>query len=861
MKKFKILFGAALLLLAVIIGCGDLESTIYLDWFKITFESNGGSAIPDIADVPNGTTITAPAPPTRTGYTFGGWYKEAGLTTEWDFDTDAVTDDITLYAKWTPIAITVYTVTFDANGGTVTPSSGTTGADGTLASLPEPIPPTGYYFAGWFTETENGTLVTIITVFSADATIYAQWTLTPITMYTVTFDVDGGSAIPDIPDVPDGTTITEPPPPTKAGNTFGGWYRDAELTTAWDFATNAVTDDITLYAQWKLNTYTVTFNVDDGAPVPADITDVLHGTTITAPTTPPTKANHQFGGWYKEAELTTAWDFATDAVTDDITLYAKWNAIAVTGVTLDGNTTVLTLSIGETAQLTVIVTPNDATNQNVIWSSSDPDVATVVDGLVTAVDEGTAIITVTTVDGGHTVTCEVTVTAFGISLNPSGPYTFPDATIPYTAQTARSVTVTNTGNQPTGALTAALSGADAASFTLSTTSINSIAVGGTRTFTVAPNTGLAEGTYTATVTVTGGNDISAAFNVSFTVNPADNQTPAAADYTIGNLTQTAGSVTAVTITAKSGKSPGAVSNIRYNNSTTIPQTAGTYAVTFDVAAATGWDAATGLSAGTLTVVAADPFTRGLAYEQADDGYGNLIQGVRVIGIGIAQLISGALVIPDNYEAAKEHEPNGNPAWDGWPVVEISDPFEQSHAFAGNMDITSVIIGSEVKYINPNAFNGCLNITNLTIGPNVERLGASAFYNCPKITDIIIPGNVESIHGAVFEVDVGNTSVPHTTITFSPGGDVNIGSRMFRNRRNITDVFIPSRVTSVGEYAFDGCADLVRVEFAEANVSIDDHAFPEGINGAGGEILMNAYLAGGAGTYTRDVGGSDWTKQP
>ena len=81
------------------------------------------------------------------------------------------------------------------------------------------------------------------------------------------------------------------------------------------------------------------------------------------------------------------------------------------------------------------------------------------------------------------------------------------------------------------------------------------------------------------------------------------QTPVADDYVVGNLNQAPGSVTAVTITAKSGKSPGVISNIRYANSTTIPQAIGTYAVTFDVAAASGWNAVTGLSAGVLTVSA------------------------------------------------------------------------------------------------------------------------------------------------------------------------------------------------------------------------------------------------------------------
>jgi len=105
---------------------------------------------------------------------------------------------------------------------------------------------------------------------------------------------------------------------------------------------------------------------------------------------------------------------------------------------------------------------------------------------------------------------------WGIHL--TGDHTFPPATVNYGAQTPHIATVTNTGNQPTGTLTVALSGANPDSFILSTTSLTSIAVGGATTFTVAPNTGLPVGTYTATVTVSGGNNIEAVFVVSFTVN-------------------------------------------------------------------------------------------------------------------------------------------------------------------------------------------------------------------------------------------------------------------------------------------------------------------------------------------------------
>jgi hypothetical protein len=154
---------------------------------------------------------------------------------------------------------------------------------------------------------------------------------------------------------------------------------------------------------------------------------------------------------------------------------------------------------------------------------------TILNGLLT-VDgsESATTLTVTatsTFDGSKSGTATVTVTAappapvYSISLDASGTHTFPAVTAGYGAQTAKTVTVTNTGNQATGALTIGLSG-DTSAFDLSKTSIADIANGANDTFTVKPNTGLAAGTYTATVTVSGGNITSQSFNVSFTVNPA-----------------------------------------------------------------------------------------------------------------------------------------------------------------------------------------------------------------------------------------------------------------------------------------------------------------------------------------------------
>jgi LPXTG-motif cell wall-anchored protein len=106
-----------------------------------------------------------------------------------------------------------------------------------------------------------------------------------------------------------------------------------------------------------------------------------------------------------------------------------------------------------------------------------------------------------------------------VSLSQTDAYTFPVASADYTDQEAINVTVKNEGGS-TGKLTVALSGTGSDSFTLSKTSIDSLLVGDSASFTVVPKTGLTAGTHTATVTVSG-NGISETFDVSFTVNAAE----------------------------------------------------------------------------------------------------------------------------------------------------------------------------------------------------------------------------------------------------------------------------------------------------------------------------------------------------
>jgi uncharacterized repeat protein (TIGR02543 family) len=112
----------------------------------------------------------------------------------------------------------------------------------------------------------------------------------------------------------------------RPGYTFAGWNTagDGEGTNYANSASYTMTAprNVTLFAKWALNSYTVEFNQNGGSAVPYITAN--HDTLITAPTNP-TRLGYTFGGWYRETTFTTAWNFATDKVTANTLLYAKWN--------------------------------------------------------------------------------------------------------------------------------------------------------------------------------------------------------------------------------------------------------------------------------------------------------------------------------------------------------------------------------------------------------------------------------------------------------------------------------------------------------------------------------------------------------
>ena len=281
---------------------GDM--TLYAGWransYTITFNTAGGSAIDPITQ-DYGTTINAPAAPTKTGYTFTGWDTAIPATMP--------AHNMTITAQWT---VNQYTITFDTDGGSeVAPI---TQDYGTAITAPAAPTKTGYTFIGWDSELPA-------TMPAENVTVTAQWS---INQYTITFDTAGGSEVAPITQNY-GTTINAPAAPTKTGYTFIGW--DSELPATMP------AENVTVTAQWRINSYTVTLDPNGGRVSP----DALSVTYLTPygslPT--PVRSDYRFDGWYLGDEKIEAQTVMTQAANHTLTARWTFQPSAVVGPSRD----------------------------------------------------------------------------------------------------------------------------------------------------------------------------------------------------------------------------------------------------------------------------------------------------------------------------------------------------------------------------------------------------------------------------------------------------------------------------------------------------------------------------------------------
>ncbi|MBQ7821731.1 MAG: InlB B-repeat-containing protein, partial [Clostridia bacterium] len=292
----------------------------------VTFNANGGSVSTSSKKVYINTPYGTLPTPTRTGYTFNGWYTAASGGTKITSTTNvSLTANQTLYAHWTA---NPYTVTYDANGGSGAPAAQikTHGVTLTLSST-KPTR-TGYMFAGWATSANGSVAYAAGASYTTNAsiTLYAVWNKNSC---SILFDENGDNVTIDETRivVNCGEAYGTLPTPIRPGYTFDGWY--TEITGGTKVTSSSIVPSSSfqwLYAHWTANPYTVTYDANGGSGAPASQTKT-HGVTLTLSTTKPTRTGYTFAGWATSASGSAAYaagaSYSTNA---SATLYAAWTA-------------------------------------------------------------------------------------------------------------------------------------------------------------------------------------------------------------------------------------------------------------------------------------------------------------------------------------------------------------------------------------------------------------------------------------------------------------------------------------------------------------------------------------------------------
>ena len=316
-----------------------LEEDITKRTFKVTFDSMSGSAVEPVTAL-YGTLVKKPSDPTRTGYVFVGWYKQADLSEEWDFSSDTLTENITLYAKWVSESdasgcdiLTAEGFDFDAEGKTLSIKTPNSQEYFALSSALTVSP-----YASWTVTSDAegreevpsatvplqvGDNTFYINITSGTQSNKNQYTVNirRRAIYTVTYDFAGGGESVSEQVEEDGLAPAKEG--ARTGYTFSGWTAGE---TAWDFEASVVTGDITLTAVWTANSYSVTFDAAGGEETEG--VEVTFGSAAQLPV--PERSGYTFTGWQKEDG--TAVSDAAGAVgewniAEDVSLTASWSVV------------------------------------------------------------------------------------------------------------------------------------------------------------------------------------------------------------------------------------------------------------------------------------------------------------------------------------------------------------------------------------------------------------------------------------------------------------------------------------------------------------------------------------------------------
>ena len=715
------------ILTALLASCpmdGDLESlrqeAIEKNKLTVSFEANGGTPAPASQRVSKGGTITEPRRDfmTKEGFAFGVWYTENFGDGEWDaskkwnFTRDTVTDNMTLYARWIPEG----------------------------------------------------------------------------TEFSIVFMADGGTPEPDnLDEVKAGSTITQPTDMTKDGYVFGGWYTELPFAqeNKWTFEEDVVTDDMTLYARWipRGIKFTVGFETNGGTPPPTSQAVEVGGLVTEA--TGITKEGYFLTGWCIDIGCTKPWNFESDIVTDDITLYAKWDFIlpladislvsAYLAAQTGGNTP------DNPVYLPVQIDLGDMPSPDSGWEE-----------LLGTIDVRNKYVNL------DLSACTINGTEFNPGTAPAGRYRVVAITIP---DTAKSITdgdwemgtfryFTNLKSFNSAGLTSI--GGDAFSLCTSLAQITLpeglTSIGDGAFYGCS---GLTEITLPEGIGSIG--ECAFAECTSLTEITLPSTLTSIGDYAFGNCTSLTEITLPSTLTSIGG---GAFSGCESLTEITLPSTLtsiGGYAFYGCTSLATI------TLPSTLTSIGGDAFSLCTSLTQFNVTGGS--SSLRTIENGKALILYDELI--------------AYPSASGSVVLPSTLTSIGNGAFYGSTGLTEITLPSTLTSIGGEAFAECTSLTEITLPSTLTSIGDYAFVRCTNLTQFNVTGTGSSLRA----IENGKALVLYDELVAYPSaigsvvlpeGITSIGGGAFSDCTSLTEITLSSTLTFIGGYAFYGCTRLTLV---------------------------------------------------
>ena len=828
----------------------------YLDIYRLGHRSYAyyadGEVYCESATVEEQTYLSAPEAPSKTGYTFNGWYAYNLPDSSEDFDpslpvigTTAATfpyrldENVVFYAIFTP---NVYTATFDVNGGKPLASE-TQNVTYDTPFIPAAAKRDGYTFVGW--KDDEGNVFKSLAQWKYDypVTFTAQWLLNT---YEIIYNLNGGTNNKNNPATytieSDTVTLVTP---ARTAYSFAGWFTDRNFTNEITEIAAGSFGNKTVYAKWTPVVYDIIYELDGGTN--SENNPATY--TVETPTiefAAPSKTGYTFNGWYAEK------DFSGDNVTElpqssygNVTLYAKWTANKYTITYLDtklitGTKNTFVYAKGETYVQSVTYDKNyDLINYERTgyaktgWFNGDENfdggIWNLTNDVTLYADWQIVTYNITYVlNGGDTIgenPTEYTIESQDITLaDPTGKHTF----IGWYKDEALKEKITVITNRSFGDITLY---ADWQHETATDWVIDKAPT--------CTNTGLRH----KVCSVCG---VNYNYETIATVPTAHVRGEEVKENVVDPTCTKDGSYDVVVYCTKCNKELS-------RNTYAIP------IVDHD------------LDENNVCTICGKSSSDGLTFTLKGDVY-------ELTSIGTCTDIN--VLIPNTYQN-KAVTSIGSRAFENCStLIRITIPDSVTsignYAFSGCSGLTSITIPDSVISIGGLAFSGCGGLTSIVVDndnkyftsidgnlynkdktkliqyavgktdvsfiipDSVTFIGYYAFYGCSSLTSIAIPDGVTSISESAFKYCSILTSI---TI---PDGVTSIGNSAFYGCSSLTSITIPDRVTSIGEYAFRDCSSLTSITIPDSVTSIGDCAFYDCSSLT--SVIWNAENCTKAGTF-------------